>query len=100
MAALRLVLWHKFNELVPKKGEFSVGYCEGQSHTEEWLVSSQDLYCYYDRKDCVSQWCNGKEQRELVQKRKAKGELKSVHVHFHLRKLQITSAMNITRERS
>ena len=27
-------------------------------------------------------------------------KLKSVHVHFDLRKLQITSAMNIARERS
>ena len=80
VTALRLALWHEFDELIPEEGELSVGYFEGQSHTKKWLVSGQDLeamYSYYDGKECVSLWCDGKEQKEPGQRRRAKGELHS-----------------------
>ena len=80
VAALQLALWHEFDEFVPEEGEFSVGYFEGQSHTKKWIVSGQDLKAmcsYFDGKECISLWCDGKEQEEqgrVGQKRKGKGE--------------------------
>lgn len=81
VAALQLALWHEFEELVPEEAkEFNVGYFEGKSHSKKWLVSAQDLeamYTHYDGKECISLWCDGKQQQEqgaVGQKRKAKGE--------------------------
>ena len=65
VAALRSALWHKFDELVPEEGEFSVGYFEGKNHAKKWLVSNQDLeamYTHYDGKDCISLLYDGKQQ--------------------------------------
>ena len=48
------------------------------SHSKKWLVSAQDLeamYIHYDGKECISLWCDGKQQQEqgaVGQKRKAK----------------------------
>ena len=40
VVALRLALWHKFEELVPEEGEFSVGYFKGKSHCKKWLLKT------------------------------------------------------------
>ena len=80
VSALRSAIWHEFEELVPEEGKFSIWYFECKTHAKKWLVSDQDLeamYTHYDGKDCISLWCDGKQQEtehDIGQKRKAKCE--------------------------
>ena len=60
---LREKLVDTFNEQVPKKEEFSIGYYEKPGNSKCWIESTEDLramYKTYRYENTINLWCDGR----------------------------------------